>query len=59
MAGVVSSGSTFMMFSGVVFYAPLFSVLHDAFDSYRVPFVLFAIPALAMALVQLLPRGGK
>ena len=59
MAGVVSSGSTFMMFSGVVFYAPLFSLLHDLFDSYRVPFVLFAVPALVMALVQLLPRGGK
>ena len=59
MAGVVSSGSTFIMFMGVVFYPPAFSLLHDAFNSYRVPFVLFAIPALAMAATCLLPRRGR
>ena len=53
MAGVVSGGTTFMMFFGVVFYPPLFSLLHSGFDSYRLPFVLFAAPALIMGVVQL------
>jgi MFS family permease len=53
MAGLVSSGSTFIMFLGVVFYPPVFSLLHDAFDSYRVPFAVFALPALVMAIAQL------
>lgn len=56
MAGLVSSGSTFIMFLGVVFYPPVFSLLHHAFDSYRVPFALFALPALAMAVAQLAAR---
>lgn len=59
LAGVVSSGSTFIMFMGVVFYPPAFSLLHDAFNSYRVPFVLFAIPALVMATTQLLSKRGR
>ncbi len=53
MAGVVSGGTTFMMFFGVVFYPPLFSLLHSGFDSYRLPFALFAAPALIMGMVQL------
>ena len=59
MAGVVSSGTTFIMFMGVVFYPPVFSMLHDRFDSYRVPFVVFAIPALVMAVTHLLPGRGR
>jgi cyanate permease len=59
MAGLVSGGSTFMMFLGVVFYPPSFSILHDAFASYRVPFMLFAIPATIMAVVQLVFRRRK
>jgi MFS family permease len=59
MAGQVSGGTTFMMFSGVVFYPPTFSILHGAFESYRVPFMLFAIPAALMAVVQLLNRRRK
>ena len=57
MAGVVSGGTTFIMFMGVVFYPPVFSLLHDAFNSYRLPFVLFAIPALIMATMHL--RSGR
>jgi len=59
MAGVVSGGTTFVMFFGVVFYPPTFSILHDAFGSYRMPFVLFAVPAAAMAVVQLIYRRRK
>lgn len=59
MAGLVSGGTTFMMFFGVVFYPPAFSILHGAFDSYRVPFVLFALPAATMGVVQLLFRRRK
>jgi MFS family permease len=59
MAGLVSGGSTFMMFLGVVFYPPSFSILHDAFASYRVPFMLFAIPATIMAVVQLVFRRRR
>ncbi len=59
MAGQVSGGTTFMMFFGVVFYPPTFSILHGAFDSYRVPFMLFAVPAALMAVVQLVYRRRK
>ena len=59
MAGLVSAGSTFIMFLGVVFYPPVFSLLHDAFDSYRVPFALFALPALVMAIAQLTAKSAR
>ena len=59
MAGVVSGGSTFIMFLGVVFYPPTFAMLQGAFDSYRVPFVLFAAPALAMAVLQIASARHK
>lgn len=53
MAGVVSSGTTFVMFFGVVFYPPMFAVIHDAADSYPVAIVTLAIPAMVMGIVQL------
>ena len=53
MAAVVSGGSTFIMFFGVVFYPPLFALIHDAAGSYRAPFVALAIPVLLMDVVQL------
>ena len=59
MAGVVSAGTTFLMFFGVVFYPPLFGVVHDLSDSYRVPFVVFAAPALLMGVVQLVQARGR
>jgi MFS family permease len=55
-AALVSGGSTFLMFFGVVFYPPVFTLLHDLSDSYRLPLVVFALPALAMGWLQLRAR---
>ena len=59
MAGVVAGGTNFMMFGGVVFYPPLFSLIHGATDSYGVPFVIFAVPAFGMAVAQLVGARRK
>lgn len=56
MAAVVSGGTTFLMFFGVIFYPPLFALLHDIGDSYRLPILVFAVPALIMGVVQLRAR---
>lgn len=53
---MVSGGTTFLMFFGVVFYPPLFSLLHDIGESYRLPILVFAVPALIMGVVQLRAR---
>ena len=54
MAAVVSGGTTFIMFFGVVFYPPIFALIHDAADSYRVPIVVLAVPAFVLGVVQLI-----
>ena len=53
MAAVVSGGTTFIMFFGVVFYPPIFALIHGAADSYRVPIVVLAVPAFLLGVVQL------
>ena len=53
MAAVVSGGTTFIMFFGVVFYPPIFALIHDATDSYRVAIVVLAVPAFVLGVVQL------
>ena len=55
-AAVVAGGSTFIIFGGVLVFSALFAALHDATDSWRVPFVVFCLPAGVMGLMQLVYR---
>ena len=56
LAAVVSGAGTFITFTGIILMPPLFAVVHDATDSYRIPFILFAIPALISGVWQLTAR---
>ena len=53
MAGVVGGGTTFITFIGIIVMPTLFALAHDATGSWRLPFMLFCLPALAMGVVQL------
>ena len=53
MAAVVGGGTTFITFTGIMVMPALFSLAHDATDSWRIPFVIFCLPALVMGAVQL------
>ena len=53
MAAVVSGGSSFITFAGIIFAPTLFALVHELTDSWRLPFVLVCLPALAMGVVQL------
>jgi MFS family permease len=57
LAAVVSGASTFITFTGIILMPPLFAVVHDATDSYRIPFIVFAVPALVSGLWQWSARG--
>ncbi len=52
-AALVAGGTTFITFSGIIIMPALFSLTHGLTGSWRLPFVLFCIPALLMGLVQL------
>ena len=53
MAGTVGGGTTFITFTGIIVMPALFALLHDSSGSWRVPFVLLSLPALAMGLMLL------
>ncbi len=53
MAALVAGGTTFITFSGIIIMPALFSLTHGVTASWRIPFVLFCLPALLMGLVQL------
>ena len=55
-AALVAGGSTFMIFGGVLVFSALFALLHDATGSWRLPFVVFCVPAGVMGVVQLVYR---
>lgn len=55
-AAVVAGAGTFVTFLGIILMPPLFAVVHDTTDSYRLPFALFALPALISGIWQLLAR---
>jgi MFS family permease len=57
MAGLVAGAGTFMAYAGIMTLPPLFAVIHDSTDSYRLPYVLMALPALACGVWQLMMRG--
>lgn len=59
LAAVVSGAGTFVTFGGIIFMPPLFAMVHDATDSYRIPFVAFAVPALLTGCWQLMKRKGR
>jgi MFS family permease len=59
LAGVVSGAGTFITFLGIILMPPLFALVHDATDSYRIPFALFALPALMSGLWQWTARNTK
>ena len=52
-AALVAGGTTFLTFCGVIVMPALFSLTHDVTASWRMPFVLFCLPALLMGIVQL------
>ena len=52
-AALVAGGTTFLTFCGVIVMPALFSLTHDVTASWRIPFVLFCLPALLMGIVQL------
>ena len=52
MAAVVAGGSTFLTFAGVLAYTGLFALLHDVTESWRVPFVVFCLPAGVMGVMN-------
>lgn len=52
MAAVVAGGSTFLTFAGVLAYTGLFALLHDVTGSWRVPFVVFCLPAGLMGVMN-------
>jgi len=56
LAAVVSGAGTFVTFAGIIVLPPLFALVHDATDSYRIPFAVFAVPALVSGVWQLLAR---
>ncbi len=58
LAAVVSGAGTFITFWGIIFMPPLFAALHDATGSFRIPFVVLALPALATGCWQLARRKG-
>ena len=53
MAGVVGGGTTFITFTGIIVMPALFALLHAHSGSWRLPFVLLSLPALAMGLMLL------
>lgn len=56
MAAVVGGAGTFITFTGIILMPPLFAMVHDATDSYRIPFIAFAVPALISGLWQWMAR---
>ena len=56
LAAVGAGAGTFITFIGIIVMPPLFALLHDATDSYRIPFVVFAVPALLSGVWQLARR---
>ncbi len=56
MAAVVGGAGTFITFGGIIILPPLFALLHDATDSYRIPFAVLAVPALVSGVWQLIAR---
>ena len=52
-AALVAGGTTFITFGGIIIMPALFSLTHGVTASWRIPFVLFCLPALLMGLVQL------
>jgi MFS family permease len=57
LAAVVSGAGTFITFWGIILMPPLFAAVHDATGSFRLPFVVFALPALITGCWQLTRRG--
>jgi MFS family permease len=58
LAAMVSGAGTFITFWGIILMPPLFAALHDATDSFRIPFVVLALPALLTGCWQLARRKG-
>ncbi len=58
-AALVAGGVTFLTFTGIIVMPALFSATHGLTGSWRLPFVLFCMPALLMGVVQLLHAKGR